>query len=104
MTNSKPTILLIPGAWHIPAHFAALREHLEKFSYPTRSEKLPSVGASDQSNHTAQTDAEFIRNQLLLPMLDEGKRVVVVMHSYAGVPGGAAACGLSEEERQKEST
>jgi len=102
MTTTKPTILLIPGAWHTPAHYSALLKELEKSSYPTTSHKLPSVDCTDASKHTAQTDADFIRTQLLLPLLDDGKRVVVAMHSYGGLPGSAAAYGLSEEERREE--
>jgi len=102
MATPKPTILLIPGAWHTPECFDALRAEMEKHSFPTISRQLPSNGCTDPSNHSAQTDADFIRTQLLLPLLDEGKRVVVAMHSYGGQPGSAAAYGLSEEERSKE--
>ncbi len=100
MTTTKPTILLIPGAWHKPTHYSALRDELEKNSYPTTCHGLPSIDCSDASQHTAQTDADFIRAQLLLPLLEEGKRVIVAMHSYGGLPGSAAAYGLSEEERR----
>jgi hypothetical protein len=34
---------------------------------------------------------------------DAGKDVILVMHSYGGVPGSAAAKDLSKEERAKES-
>lgn len=103
MATTKPTIVLIPGAWHTPAYFNPLRNHLEAQSYPTISHQLPSVGCTDSAcNHTAQTDAEFVRKKTLLPLLDAGKRVMLAMHSYGGHPGSAAAYGLSEEERHKE--
>lgn len=31
--------------------------------------------------------------------MDGGKEIVLVMHSYGGMPGGAAAYGLSKQER-----
>lgn len=102
MAMPKPTVLLIPGLWHTPEYFNALRIVLEKHSYETISRQLPSVDCDDPSNHSAQSDADFIRSQLLLPLLDNHKRVVVVMHSYGGMPGSAAAYALSEEERSKE--
>ena len=102
MATLKPTILLIPGLWHTPECFDALRTELEEYAYETISRQLPSIDCADPSNQSAQSDADFIRSQLLLPLLDSGKRVVVVMHSYGGIPGSAAAYGLSEEERNKE--
>lgn len=102
MATPKPTILLIPGLWHTPECFDALRTELGEHDYETVSRQLPSIDCADPSNHSAQSDADFIRSQLLSPLLDSGKRVVVVMHSYGGIPGSAAAYGLSEEERKKE--
>lgn len=99
MATPKPTILLIPGLWHTPEYFDALRTELAKHSYETISRQLPCIDCTHPSKHSAQSDADFIRSQLLLPLLDSGKRVVVAMHSYGGVPGGGAAYGLSEEER-----
>lgn len=100
MTANKPTIVLIPGAWHTPDYFDALRAHLEEHAYPTMSCTLPSINCTDPANHSAQTDADFIRNQILIPLLAASKRVVLAMHSYGGRPGSAAAFGLSEGERQ----
>ena len=102
MATLKPTILLIPGLWHTPECFNALRTELEEYGYETVSRQLPSIDCTDPSKHSAQSDADFVRSQLLLPLLDSEKRVVEVMHSYGGIPGSAAAYGLSEEERIKE--
>ena len=102
MATLKPTILLIPGLWYTPECFDALRTELEEYGYETVSRQLPSIDCVDPSKHSAQSDADFIRSQLLLPLLDSGKCVVEIMHSYGGIPGSAAAYGLSEEERNKE--
>ena len=102
MATLKPTILLIPGLWHTPECFDALRTELEEYGYETVSRQLPSIDSAHPSKHSAQSDADFIRSQLLLPLLDSGKCVAVIMHSYGGLPGSAAAYGLSEEERNKE--
>ncbi|KAK4696742.1 hypothetical protein P7C71_g1226, partial [Lecanoromycetidae sp. Uapishka_2] len=100
--KTKPIVLLIPGMWHTPEVFDALRTEIEKHSYKTTSRQLPSMGCADPSNHSAQSDADFIRSQLLLPLIDSGERIFLVMHSYGGMPGSAAAYGLSEEERSKD--
>lgn len=100
-TDSKPTILLVPGAWHPASCLDSLRAELHKASYPTVSEQLACLAPSDPDAHSVSTDAAYIRDSLLLPLLDDGKRVVMVLHSYAGHPGSGAAYGLSVEEREE---
>jgi hypothetical protein len=39
---------------------------------------------------------------MLLPLLDSGTDILLVLHSYGGLPGAAAAKGLSKVEREKE--
>ncbi|KFY15305.1 hypothetical protein V492_02086, partial [Pseudogymnoascus sp. VKM F-4246] len=48
---------------------------------------------------TCTADALSLRVQLL-PLLEEGKDVVVVCHSYGGIPAGGAARGLAKKERE----
>lgn len=96
---SKPTIALVPGAWHTPAHYEPLLEQLRKLGYATISQQLPSVGSEDPKSQSAANDADFVRRNVLLPELDQGKDVIVLMHSYGGSPGSAAAKGLSKTER-----
>ena len=49
---------------------------------------------------TASEDAEYVRSCMLLPVLDIEKHdVVLVMHSYGGLPGSAAARGLGKKDR-----
>lgn len=100
-TDFKPTILLLSGAWHPAACLDTLRAELQKASYTTVNEQLACLSPSDPSAHGVSTDATYIRDSLLLPLLNDGKRVVMVMHSYAGHPGSGAAYGLSVEERQE---
>lgn len=94
----QPTLVLIPGLWHGPECFAALRSQLEP-KYDTVTDKMPSVGAADPTKIGLQNDIEHVRNRLLLPLLEQNKDIVLVMHSYAGIPGAAAVEGLDEESR-----
>ncbi len=42
----------------------------------------------------------YIREKMILPILEHEERdVILVMHSYSGVPGSAAALGLGKKER-----
>lgn len=97
------TIAFIPGAFHTPSHFSSLSAQLEKVGYEVSSVQLPSVDpptAAAASVATPTNDALFIREKLLLPLIEEeGKDVVLLMHSYGGLPGSGSAVGLSKRER-----
>lgn len=98
-TSYNPIVLLIPGAWHSPAHYSALIKYLANEGYETVSERNPSCDCADADNTSTASDAEAIR-KLILAQINNGHEVVVAMHSYGGCPGAAACKGLSKKERQ----
>ena len=100
MPDSKPTLLLIPGAWHTASAYSLLIPPLTQHSYPVQALTLPSVGSNPPPTSIGP-DIQHIRNALI-PLLDESKDVIVVMHSYGGIPGGSAVKGLSRKEREGE--
>ena len=97
--HSKPTVVLVPGAWHSPIHYSLVTGLLSLGGYPIVSERLPSVNSTTPKSISVTTDANFIRNQLIVPLLNQGKDVLLIAHSYGGSPGAAAAYGLSKAER-----
>lgn len=101
MSEEKPYIALVPGAWHSPIHYQELLDLFESAGYPTKSVQLPSVGSPDPKKESVTGDAAAIREKLLLPLIEDGKDVVLLMHSYGGCPGAAAATGLSKTEREE---
>ncbi|KAM5447722.1 hypothetical protein MaudCBS49596_005741 [Microsporum audouinii] len=96
---SKPTIALVPGSWHTPAHYQDFLAEFEKAGYPTACLQLPGVGSSAPKDETVASNAAFVREKLLLPLLDDGKNVVLIMHSFGGCIGSIAAAGLNKKER-----
>ena len=51
----------------------------------------------------AATDTSFILRNYLIPLIEiEEKDVVIVMHSYSGIPGSGAATGLGKATRKQE--
>lgn len=101
MASTRPFFVIIPGASQSPSHYAYLSHLLNLAGYPTFSAILPSLGATTEV--TAQDDTDYIRNRMLLPILDHSKRdIIMIMHSYSGMPGSAAAAGLSKTERAAE--
>ena len=62
---------------------------------------LPSCNPPDATSTTCAKDADAVRDAIL-PLLDEDKDVLVIAHSYGGIPAGGAAYGLSTGQRKKE--
>ncbi|KAF1956051.1 alpha/beta-hydrolase [Byssothecium circinans] len=97
---SLPTIVLIPGAWHVPQHYTPLIDSLKARKFDIVADRLPSVGSKTPREQSVARDADFIKDNLLLPIINSGKEVLLLMHSYGGCPGADAAKGLSKKERQ----
>ena len=95
----KPTILLVHGAWHSSSIWGPLRELLTSHSYPSVAVDLPSPGSAPPCD--LQDDVAVVREALMKLIVDEGKEVVLVMHSYGGVVGGASTEGLEKAYREK---
>ncbi|MCJ1319238.1 hypothetical protein MMC15_004573 [Xylographa vitiligo] len=100
-SSSKPVFVLVPGAAQNPSHYAYLQHLLLSQGYGVLSALLPTVGAT--APLTAEDDAEYIRSRMLLPVLDLEKHdVVMISHSYSGMPASAAARGLGKADRVAE--
>ena len=63
--------------------------------------KLETTGKKPGPLPTIYDDAAVIR-QVAAKLADEGKDVVLVGHSYGGVPATEAIKGISKAEREKE--
>jgi hypothetical protein len=96
---TNPVIVLVPGAWHSPIHYGALIKELNSQGYMVTTDKLPSVGSSTPKDQSVANDSKFIKSKLLTPLLDAGRDILLLMHSYGGCPGADAAKGLSKSER-----
>jgi pimeloyl-ACP methyl ester carboxylesterase len=99
MAQTSPTIVFFAGAFADPSCFDALAALLRKAGYPAVYAKVPSLNPADPTSVSTAKDAEETRNSILLPLLDDGKDVVIFTHSYGGVVGGQAAAGLSKNAR-----
>ncbi|KAL9096292.1 MAG: hypothetical protein Q9165_001289 [Trypethelium subeluteriae] len=95
---SKPTIVCVPGAWHQPEIYGETMRILEAASYPTIGLPLSSVGANPPKPDFTD-DVKTIRDCLRHLIVSEGKDVVLVSHSYTGMPANEAPVGLGAKER-----
>lgn len=94
---SKPTLVFAPGAWHTPDCFDLVREQLHERGWATEGVTYPSVGA-EPPNKGLNHDAAAVR-ATIEKLADEGKEVVLIVHSYGGLVGQNAVSGLGYKQR-----
>ncbi|KAJ6078956.1 hypothetical protein N7467_008709 [Penicillium canescens] len=96
------TILFVPGAWLTPLFYQPFLQALTGSGYDVRYAGYPSLDPKEPSGIDCQADTDAI-GAILRPLVeDEGKDVLLFMHSYAGMPGAAAATGLAKSQRTQE--
>ena len=74
--SHKPTLVLVHGAFHGPEAFHLIKPKLEALGYPVVAVALASVGTA----HPAATYLDDVAaiHEEILPILDEGKEVILV--------------------------
>ena len=101
MPESRPTIVLIPGGWHSVTIYDALKAQLEALSYLCTGADPPSVTSQRPLEVNLDTDIAFYRDNVIVPLVNDGKDIVLLSHSYGGLPSNGAVEGLSRIERMK---
>jgi pimeloyl-ACP methyl ester carboxylesterase len=86
--TTKPEFIIVPGAWHSPEAFNSTTILLQNAGYIVHGISLPSVGASPPLQ-SFDPDVSVIQDAIN-KLLSSGKDVVIVYHSYGGVPGSEA--------------
>ncbi|KAJ6015162.1 hypothetical protein N7540_009753 [Penicillium herquei] len=100
-SSNLPVILIVPGAFGTPEGFERLIPYLNNAGCTTHPGSYPSCNPSDPADVSALQDINFLRDNVLLPLLNEqSKDVVIIAHSYGGVVAGGAAKGLAKETRR----
>ncbi|KAK7754319.1 hypothetical protein SLS62_003612 [Diatrype stigma] len=100
---SSPVILLVPGAFGTPSGFDKLLPYFKEAGLSTHPGPYPSCNPSDPATATSSNDITTLRNDVLLPLLEQQQKdVVIIAHSYGGVVAGAAAKGLDKQTRSSQ--
>ncbi len=98
--HPRPTIVFVPGAFHIEAHFQPISSLLNRASFPTVTVSLPTTSQATACSY--RDDVYAIRSVLETLVEEEGKEVLLAVHSYGGVPGCQTVCGLERSKRKAE--
>jgi pimeloyl-ACP methyl ester carboxylesterase len=102
-TSTKPTFVFVPGSFAPPSFNEKVTTLLEAANYDWVTVPLPSANAEGKRKTpaTMQDDAAEIKTAIS-GLVDSGKEVVLVMHSYGGYPGSEATEGLARADRKQQ--
>ncbi|KAK1148112.1 hypothetical protein N8T08_010751 [Aspergillus melleus] len=98
--TTKPTLIFAPGAWYPPTAFNPIIEKLNAHGYTSHTVAFPSIQQTP-AVEDLQPDIETVRS-LVEAEANTGKDVVVISHSWSGLPVNSALDGLSKADREKE--
>ncbi|KAF1959731.1 alpha/beta-hydrolase [Byssothecium circinans] len=100
MAATKQTIVIVHGAWHTPAHYSKLRTLLEHSGHEVHIPIHPSITSpSDPKIANLSTDTAALQ-AFITPLIDSGKSIAVLAHSYGGQVATNALHGLGLSTRE----
>ncbi|CAG8950319.1 hypothetical protein HYFRA_00006812 [Hymenoscyphus fraxineus] len=95
----KPTFICVHGAWHTSSCWDEVKSLLEAQGYECICPDLPTTNSNPPKDDFTE-DVEMIRSTVE-KLVNDGKHVILVTHSYSGVPGGQALKGLDKPSCEK---
>jgi alpha-beta hydrolase superfamily lysophospholipase len=90
---SKPSVVVVPGAWQKPAAFVTIVEKLTAAGYPSEHVSMPTVGGTELPLAGLEDDVAAVQ-AVLTRLTKEGKKVVLVGHSSGGLVSSNAVVGF----------
>ncbi|KAL3461473.1 Alpha/beta hydrolase fold-1 [Aspergillus heterothallicus] len=94
MAIQKPTLIFAPGAWYPTEAFTPLTTILESEGYTCHTIAFPSIQQATTVRDLSD-DIAAVR-ALVEPEAQKGNDVVIVVHSWAGLPVNSALAGLEK--------
>lgn len=97
MSTTKPAIVIVPGAWHVPSHYSLLHNTLISAGYEATTCTMPSTGPEEPLLDISQDVA--VVQKAIQSYIDRDLNVALVMHSLGGLIGSSACKGLRPEDQ-----
>ncbi|KAH9908439.1 alpha/beta-hydrolase [Xylariomycetidae sp. FL2044] len=94
--STKPTIVLVPGAWQKPRAWNTLLAKLQDAGYATELAVLPTVGGTELPLAGLAEDVAVVQS-ILNKLKAEGKKSLLLCHSSGGVVGSNSVKGFDVE-------
>jgi pimeloyl-ACP methyl ester carboxylesterase len=98
---TKPSIVLVGGSFATPAVYDLVVSRLKDSGFDVEVPQLPSIGRREGEPPTLADDVAHVHS-VLEHKADEGKDVLIIGHSYGGIPTTEAIQGLSKADREKQ--
>ncbi|KAF2019376.1 alpha/beta-hydrolase [Aaosphaeria arxii CBS 175.79] len=99
--SSKPAIVFVPGSFAPAPLYDNLHKPVESHGLSLTVVDLVTVGKKPGPPPTIYDDASHIAS-VVSKLVDEGKDVVLICHSYGGIPTTQSTKGLTKKEREAE--
>ncbi|KAI0139994.1 alpha/beta-hydrolase [Hypoxylon sp. NC0597] len=94
----KPVILLAHGAWHPPILYNPLKYALEARGYELVVPELATMGVG-KAGLSWDVDVAMLI-ETATPLFDQGRNVIIIGHSYGGIPACIATRGNTVDDRR----
>jgi surfactin synthase thioesterase subunit len=99
---ANPALVIVPGSFAPTKMYDEFVESLKSHDIKTIVINTPSVGRKEgRPPATMSDDAQEISN-VVSKLLDEGEQVVLMTHSYGGIPGTESLKTISRKARESE--
>ncbi|KAI0407965.1 alpha/beta-hydrolase [Xylaria palmicola] len=80
-TQTKPTLMIVHGGWHVPESYEKLVTALEAEGYEVHVPRLPSANQVRPPNGDLESDTALVRGYVE-SLVRAGRDVVAILHSY----------------------
>ncbi|KAI4263040.1 MAG: hypothetical protein L6R42_001799 [Xanthoria sp. 1 TBL-2021] len=97
MAVSKPTLVLVHGGWHTPETYSAFTSSLRSAGFEVHVPRLPSMNGARPPNTDLATDTALVHDYVE-SLVQAGREVVAILHSYGGQVGTNALYGLQRQD------
>lgn len=97
------SVVMVHGAWHVPEHYEDLVDHLKSQGFDTHCPRLPTAVDKLPVPETASMPHDTATVQSTIQgLVEKGKKIILLMHSYGGVVGTNSLNGLLWPQRQSQ--
>ena len=96
---TKPTIVIVPGAWQLPNAWDEFRAVLARANHQSYHVALPSVGGTELPLTGLAEDVAAVQH-VVGGLADHGDEIILLCHSSGGVVGSNAVQGYDRATRQ----
>lgn len=95
-----PVLVIVPGSFAPVSFYFDFVDYLKENGIDARVVDTPSVGRRDPQPAATMSDDVKEVESVVMGVFDEGRDVVIMAHSYGGVPTTQSMKTLSRKNRQ----